>query len=98
MAPSAATRMRSEPSRDRLVRQALLFEQERLARRPQSLAPLDALEQAFLEEARSKVDEVVDELAKFRVVSLEQEPGGIEIDTRARSRRRAAFARSRNRR
>lgn len=46
-------------------------------------------ESRFLEEARSKVDEVVDELAKFRVVSLEQEPGGIEIDDAIRQRNAA---------
>ncbi|GAA5872874.1 hypothetical protein JCM3774_006352 [Rhodotorula dairenensis] len=46
-------------------------------------------ESRFLEEARSKVDEVVDELAKFRVVGLEQQPGGVEIDDAIRQRNAA---------
>lgn len=37
-------------------------------------------ESRFLEEARSKVDDVIDELAKFKVVELVQEPGGIYLD------------------
>ncbi|GAA6061750.1 hypothetical protein JCM10212_000730 [Sporobolomyces blumeae] len=37
-------------------------------------------ESRFLEEARSKVDDVIDELAKFRVVELVQEEGGIHLD------------------
>lgn len=34
----------------------------------------------FLEEARSKVDDVIDELAKFKVAELVQEPGGVHLD------------------
>lgn len=46
-------------------------------------------ESRFLEEARSKVDEVIDELAKFRVVNLEQEPNGINLDDAIRQRNAA---------
>ncbi|GAA5901977.1 uncharacterized protein JCM6883_000455 [Sporobolomyces salmoneus] len=37
-------------------------------------------ESRFLEEARSKVDDVIDELAKFKVVELVQEEGGVVLD------------------
>ncbi|GAA5829126.1 hypothetical protein JCM11251_004133 [Rhodosporidiobolus azoricus] len=40
----------------------------------------------FLEEARAKVDEVIDEVAKFRVTDLEQQDGGIAIDDAIRQR------------
>ncbi|GAA5955428.1 hypothetical protein JCM3765_006774 [Sporobolomyces pararoseus] len=38
-------------------------------------------ESRFLEEARSKVDDVIDELAKFKVVELVQEEGGVHLDS-----------------
>ncbi|GAA5924987.1 uncharacterized protein JCM15063_005785 [Sporobolomyces koalae] len=37
-------------------------------------------ESRFLEEARSKVDDVIDELTKFKVVELVQEEGGVVLD------------------
>ncbi|BGP37387.1 Suppressor of Sensor Kinase (SLN1) [Rhodotorula kratochvilovae] len=43
-------------------------------------------ESRFLEEARARVDDVIDEVAKFRVVDLEQHEGGIEIDGATRQR------------
>lgn len=46
-------------------------------------------ESRFLEEARSRVDEVIEDLSKFQVVGLEQEPGGIEIDDAIRQRNAA---------
>ncbi|GJN88041.1 hypothetical protein Rhopal_000997-T1 [Rhodotorula paludigena] len=46
-------------------------------------------ESRFLEEARAKVDDVIDELAKFRVSDLEQQEGGIEIDCVMRQRNAA---------
>ncbi|GAA5885121.1 hypothetical protein JCM6882_007238 [Rhodosporidiobolus microsporus] len=46
-------------------------------------------ESRFLEEARAKVDEVIDEVAKFRVADLEQQEGGIVIDDAIRQRNAA---------
>ncbi|GAA5930701.1 hypothetical protein JCM1841_004740 [Sporobolomyces salmonicolor] len=46
-------------------------------------------ESRFLEEARAKVDDVIDELAKFRVVDLEQEESGISIDATIKQRNAA---------
>ncbi|GAA6053671.1 hypothetical protein JCM3770_001689 [Rhodotorula araucariae] len=43
-------------------------------------------ESRFLEEARARVDDVIDEVAKFRVVDLEQREGGIEVDGATRQR------------
>ncbi|BGO88913.1 hypothetical protein NBRC10512_003431 [Rhodotorula toruloides] len=46
-------------------------------------------ESRFLEEARSKVDDVLEEVSKFRVTDLQQEEGGIEIDSTIRQRNAA---------
>ncbi|GAA6006096.1 hypothetical protein JCM10207_000521 [Rhodosporidiobolus poonsookiae] len=46
-------------------------------------------ESRFLEEARAKVDDVIDEIAKFRVVDLEQQDGGVPIDAAVRQRNAA---------
>ncbi|GAA5917268.1 hypothetical protein JCM8208_006845 [Rhodotorula glutinis] len=46
-------------------------------------------ESRFLEEARARVDDVIDEVAKFRVVDLQQEDGGIQIDSATRQRNAA---------
>ncbi|BGP19019.1 hypothetical protein JCM10213_009272 [Rhodosporidiobolus nylandii] len=43
-------------------------------------------ESRFLEEARARVDDVIDEIAKFRVADLEQQEGGIVIDAAIRQR------------
>ncbi|GAA6034982.1 hypothetical protein JCM8097_002128 [Rhodosporidiobolus ruineniae] len=46
-------------------------------------------ESRFLEEARAKVDDVIDEVIKFRVADLEQQQGGIAIDDAVRQRNAA---------
>ena len=46
-------------------------------------------ESRFLEEARARVDDVIDEVAKFRVVDLQQEDGGVELDSAIRQRNAA---------
>ncbi|GAA5973297.1 hypothetical protein JCM11641_003058 [Rhodosporidiobolus odoratus] len=43
-------------------------------------------ESRFLEEARARVDDVIDEISKFRVADLEQQEGGIQLDAAVRQR------------